>query len=136
MKLTELVPVFVRYEARLDTWTQIVGDAATWKPGDPTEEVSGPRECVVFVETLEEAQGIEFLCPKCFVVNGGSRGTHWCNVSFEGRGVAPELGSHGTHGPSRWGVTGTGFGDLTLSPSILLDGGCGWHGWIQAGEVR
>jgi hypothetical protein len=120
MKLTELEPVFVRYEARVDTWTRVVGDSLTWKPGDPTEQVTGPREHVLFVETLEEAHGIEFLCPKCFVMHG----------------VAPELGSHGNHGPSRWGVTGTGFSDLTLSPSILRDGGCGWHGWIQSGEVR
>jgi hypothetical protein len=40
-------------------------------------------------------------------------------------------------GPGRWTVSGTGLADLTLAPSIHLSGpGCGWHGFVTAGEVR
>ena len=44
----------------------------------------------------------------------------------------PQTGSQG------WQRTGTTFDDLTLTPSILRNkdkGGCGWHGYITAGEV-
>jgi hypothetical protein len=92
------------------------------------------------VDTLAEAQGIWFLCPKCFAANGGAVGTHAIDVSFAGRGVADNQGSHGRDGqPTRWAVSGTGFEDLTLSPSIDLAGrdgkGCCWHGFVTHGEA-
>jgi hypothetical protein len=36
---------------------------------------------------------------------------------------------------SRWQRTGDTLQTLTVSPSILRHGGCGWHGWIRDGEV-
>lgn len=39
---------------------------------------------------------------------------------------------------SHWQRTGDTFETLTLTPSILRNpskGGCGWHGYIRAGEV-
>jgi len=72
----------------------------------------------------------------CFKQNSGPVGTHACEVSFQGRGVLPEQGSHNKDGePVRWNVSGTGFSDLTLTPSIQLQGGCNWHGFITNGEV-
>ena len=86
--------------------------------------------------TLAEAQGVLFLCPKCFAANNGPVGTHSLLVWFRDRGVPPEE----TPGPGRWVASGTGYADLTLSPSINLetpDGqGCQWHGFITNGEVR
>jgi hypothetical protein len=43
-------------------------------------------------------------------------------------------------GPGRWSLVGTGFDDLTLdgdggSRSVLLLGGCAWHGFVTNGEV-
>lgn len=41
-------------------------------------------------------------------------------------------------GEPSWERTGETFDALTLRPSILRDqakGGCGWHGFITAGEV-
>ena len=35
-----------------------------------------------------------------------------------------------------WNRTGDTFETLTLTPSILRVGGCGWHGFITGGEVR
>jgi hypothetical protein len=136
VKLAELEPTFVRYELQVDTWTRVLGDPGTYKDGDPTEEVTGPREHTILDVPFAEAQGIEFLCPKCFLSNGGAGGTHWCNVTFSDRGVADQLGAHNTAGkPTRWAVSGDRFENLTTTPSILLEGGCGWHGFITNGEI-
>lgn len=136
MKLTDLEPEFVRYEMRIDTWTRCLGDPLTWKSGDPTEEVTGPREYKIRGVAFAEAQGIHFLCPLCFAKNGGPIGTHACDVTFTDRGVPDDLGSQNKEGkPVRWTVSGTTFEHLTTTPSILLEDGCGWHGFITNGEV-
>lgn len=88
------------------------------------------------VERIEDAQGLMFLCPACFARNDGPVGTHEVLVWFADRGVDP---AH-VASPRRWKVTGTGFHDLTLSPSIDLSNargsGCQWHGWVRDGEAR
>lgn len=79
-----------------------------------------------------EAQGVRFLCPKCFVENGHRpEGVHSIVCWFANKGVPAEK----IPGPARWPATGTGLHDLTLTPSILLLGGCAWHGFITNGEV-
>lgn len=114
MKLTELEPSLYRYETR--------NSVEQWK---------------VPVKSLSDAQCIMFLCPKCFVDNNGKVGTHQVEVTFEGRGATPEQGSHNKAGkPTRWNVSGNGFNDLTLAPSILNEGGCAWHGFITNGQVH
>lgn len=95
----------------------------------------------VRVDALAEAQGVRFLCPKCFVANGGSRGTHSV-VCWQGsKGVPPEA----LPNPGRWKMDGTGLDDLTLnadppfssSRSVLLTGpGCGWHGFVTNGVAE
>lgn len=82
--------------------------------------------------TLAEAQGLQCLCPKCFVANNGPIGTHAVEISFRDRGVPDGWGSHNKEGKDvRWQVVGgSGFADLQLAPSILLEGGCAWHGFI------
>lgn len=83
---------------------------------------------------LAEAQGVMFLCPKCFEANKGEVGTHRVICWFRGRGVPDDQ----SPGPGRWDVSGTGFSDLTLKPSVFLSGadGCQWHGWITNGEAK
>jgi len=84
------------------------------------------------VATLADAQGVYFLCPKCFAENGGAVGTHAVRVLFRGRNVPDDAWPL----PGRWDVSGTGIDDLTLTPSIHLTGaGCGWHGFITNGLV-
>lgn len=92
------------------------------------------------VDSIADAQGIIFLCPKCFQVNGGEVGTHSVICWSRSRG-APE---DAVPGPGRWRLDGTGFHDLTLNGdaaggggarSVLLIGGCEWHGFITDGEV-
>lgn len=81
------------------------------------------------VDTIAEAEGIMFLCPKCYLDNGGSVGTHavicW----------SPKAPASVPPGPARWTMTGTDYGDLTLSPSIQITSGCMWHGFVKDGEV-
>lgn len=156
VKLSELAPQFIRYEARVETYSVIEGDAETWRArGCPTREVRGPQEYSVHVDSLEAAQGLRFLCPKCFADNiarvppgTGSEaddiqaagvGIHQVEVTFQGRGATDVQGSHGNGGTAtRWAVSGTGYDDLSTTPSILLlslPGGCGWHGYITNGQI-
>jgi hypothetical protein len=90
------------------------------------------------VDTIEEAQGVRFLCPKCFVANEGARGTHTVICWSRSRGVADDISPK----PGRWTLHGTSLDDLTLhgdpmgvARSVLLTGGCGWHGFVNAGEA-
>lgn len=80
------------------------------------------------VDTLAEANGIFFLCPKCYEAHGGPVGTHGVRVWFKDRGVPDEAVPQ-----PRWMVSGTGMDDLTLTPSVALNGGCGWHGFVTNG---
>ena len=52
MRLTDLEPQFLRYQQE--------GNSVIYH----------------HVETLAEAHGVMFLCPRCFAANGGRAGTH------------------------------------------------------------
>lgn len=92
------------------------------------------------------AQGILFLCPKCFTENlakygDGAHGTHSVLVWFAGRGTPAD------RKPSpRWGVSGNDIQNLTLDPSIWINRDappdapgdppvCRWHGWVKNGDA-
>lgn len=89
------------------------------------------------VDSLDQATGIWFLCPKCFAANGGRVGTHGVICWSRERGTPDDLSPK----PGRWRLVGTGLHNLTLdgeggkSRSVLLTGGCGWHGFVTNGEV-
>jgi hypothetical protein len=93
------------------------------------------------VDTLAEADGISFVCPKCYADpecgNGSVRGAHSVICWF--RGKVPDSM---TPGPGRWTPEGSGYDDLSFVPgnppiamSVLLTGGCKWHGFIRSGEA-
>lgn len=110
MRLTELQPHFLK-------WI----DATHWQ----------------MVDRIEDAQGIQFLCPLCFARNNGAARTHSVICWSRSRGVPEDAHP----GPGRWMMIGTGYDDLTLNAdppsterSVLLTGGCGWHGFVTAGE--
>lgn len=84
------------------------------------------------VDSKAEADGVDFLCPKCFAANGGRVGTHRVTC------WNPSVPQTTSPTPGRWDLQGTGFNDLTLvagSSSVLLIGGCAWHGFITNGEI-
>lgn len=114
LRLTQLDPHFVRYEQR------------------------GKQKLIIDVPAIAEAQGIRFLCPKCFAANSGPKGTHQVICWSRARGVPDEA----RPGPGRWTIDGDGFGNLTLNGdppggarSVQLNGGCDWHGFVTNGEV-
>ena len=83
--------------------------------------------------TIADCDGVEFLCPLCWLVNMGPYGTHAviCWKPTVRAGITP--------GPGRWEHQGTGLTDLSLvarSSSIALSGGCAWHGYVQAGHAH
>lgn len=84
---------------------------------------------------LAKAHGVQFLCPKCFLANGGEVGTHSVMCYFAGRGVPDDV----QPGPGRWNPSGSGLDDLTFVPpgstSVLLTSGCHWHGFIVNGDA-
>lgn len=82
--------------------------------------------------SFADADGIRFLCPKCWVANKGPVGTHivicW----------GPHVPKTTPPVPGRWMLVGTGYEDLSLvagSSSIQLTSGCMWHGFIKDGEA-
>jgi hypothetical protein len=108
MKLTELEPEFLKRK-----------DDTHWQRMD----------------NFAEADGVIFLCPKCFLTNNGNIGTHsvicW----------RPYVPQTTTPIPGRWEFQGTGYGDLTLvagSSSVLLtsEGGCKAHFFVRNGEIQ
>lgn len=107
MKLAELEPQFVRRTGH-DEWED--------------------------VDSVDDADGILFLCPKCFETNGGPRRTHMVLCWRPGvpQTQAPR--------PGRWEMEGTGYDDLTLvagSSSVFLKGpGCGAHFFVRDGQIR
>jgi hypothetical protein len=82
--------------------------------------------------SFDDCDGISFLCPKCYAANNGPVGTHTviCWKPHVPQTISPKQG--------RWNFRGTGMHDLTLfagSSSILLTGGCAWHGFVGFGGV-
>lgn len=91
------------------------------------------------VATIAEAQGVRFLCPKCFAINRGKVGTHSVICWSRSRGTPEDE----MPGPGRWKLDGTSIADLTLNAdppssarSVQLHGGCAWHGFITNGYAH
>jgi hypothetical protein len=91
------------------------------------------REGWEVVDRIADADGVGFLCPKCFKTNGGRVGTH-AVVCWRPR-VPPDVDPK----PGRWEFVGTGLDDLTLvagSSSVLLSGPCGAHFHVRGGAIE
>jgi len=107
MKLLDLEPSFLK-------WT---GDSNIYEWNVP----------------MAEANGLWFLCPKCFKQNRGRVGTHGI-VCWR-----PSVPQTMSPAPGRWDWQGTSLENLTLvagSSSIRLMGGCQWHGFVRNGEIK
>lgn len=97
------------------------------------------------VKTLDEAQGLIFLCPACFEKNDGARGTH--SVICWTKNVTKDLGFNDRH--HRYRFEGTGLDDLSLKDDIedqelkdkkldVIDMRpiCYWQGFIRKGFAK
>jgi hypothetical protein len=97
--------------------------------------IKEPGRLYETVDSLEAAQGVQMLCPRCFHEKGGAVGCHSLLLWFAGRGVRDEE----IPGPGRWTPVGTGVGDLTFTNpggpfSVMLNGHL--HGFIENGTFR
>lgn len=111
MRLRELEAQFVRREV----------------DGDGTERY-------VHVATVAEADGVYFICPCCIAKLGSKIGAHSVLCWFVGK-VPDDVDPK----PGRWNPSGTTIDDLTFvgpgAASVLLQGGCGWHGFVNNGDA-
>lgn len=86
-----------------------------------------------YVETLAEADGLLFLCPRCFVNNNGKVGTHSIICWFAGK-VPDDLTPKG-----RWETAGVGLDGLSFigpnAASVLIGGQCQAHFYIRNGAI-
>lgn len=87
------------------------------------------------VATLAEADGLQFVCPKCFNAAGMTRAGVHSIVCW-----APSVPQTTSPTPGRWEMLGTGVHDLTLragSSSVLLTDpdGCRAHFFVTNGEI-
>lgn len=82
----------------------------------------------------DAADGVMFLCPKCYATNNGHVGTHSVICWFVGR-VPDEIDPK----PGRWHPSGDSIDTLTFTgpgaASVLLTSGCGWHGFVKDGDA-
>lgn len=135
----ELEKVVTRYTREIEQDDPEVIGLFVFRDDDGNKFMWGPnqqRYQFHDVATLAEADHIMFLCPLCFEKNGGAIGTHSVMVTFAGRNVPDEAGTRGKDGkPTRWNVSGSSLDDLVLTPSIQLNGGCNWHGFVGSSGI-
>ena len=142
VKFLDLEPVFLTYESRVETYQVHKPDEYMKDPKHVHidacwENKTGPKIYMNYVQSIDQAQGVSFLCPKCFIANGSRVGTHAVICWSRSRGVPDDA----SPGPGRWKLDGTGLHDLTLNGetggarSVQLNGGCKWHGFITNGEA-
>jgi hypothetical protein len=136
MKLSDLNPEFYRYDRRMTEVDICLGDSATWRDrGCPVDHRVEPRDVRV-PSSFADAQCLFFVCPKCAKEAGSVPGCHYIEVTFADRGVLADQGVTNKRGEYvRWNVSGTGFNDLTITQSILIESGCEWHGYITNGDA-
>lgn len=135
MKLRDLEAHFSKY-----TVTDV--DPTTFVRG--VLHPDGKERTYRWVETLAEADGIWFKCPKCFPTrmerttsNCPEGYTHWIMIGFRDR-CPPNCYTVGSSGEdTRWQVepSSTGMDDLVLTPSIQHGGECRWHGFVGSSGV-
>lgn len=98
--------------------------------------VSTPGDFFQHVDAFSDAHGVRFLCPKAFVKNNGSVGTHRVQVYFAGSPVPIHLGKNKDGQTVRWQASGNSLDNLSLTPSIQeQDDTCGWHGFVGSSGV-
>lgn len=102
-------------------------------------EVSQDGKYFRYLDSVEGAQGIMFLCPKCFKANGGRVGTHMVLCWFANPRNAPKVPDNMDPKPGRWNFQGETIDELTfVGPgafSVLLTSGCNWHGFVKNGDA-
>ncbi len=95
-------------------WVYSGGEGISDKDGNPVP--------------FREKVGISFDCPCGKCPEGFSNSVY---LSFEN----PPDGGPPVGNSPHWHRQGEDFETISLSPSILRIGGCGWHGYVTNGEI-
>ena len=85
------------------------------------------------VDTVPQADGVRFLCPKCLLAKGGAIGTHEVVV------WSPKVPAKDDVSIGRWTLCGNTIEDLSLvagSSSVKLVGGCNAHFFVTGGRIE
>jgi hypothetical protein len=100
-------------------------------------EDDGGRASYRQLDSVEGAQGVLFICPKC--------GNHSVLCWFVNPRNAPRVPDSAFPRPGRWTFSGDTFDVLTLTPSVDLSqvtdenpkhpSRCYWHGFLTNGEA-
>lgn len=104
------------------------------------------------VRSIDAAQGVLFQCPKC--AEGKKRrvrgrrgyyeGAHMILCWFRNPRTQPRVPDDADPKPGRWWITPDStsletltfdYGEPHMPKSVLLTGGCGWHGFIEHGDA-
>jgi hypothetical protein len=125
MMLTDLFPQFLK-----------IVEVSKEQEGNNGRQGPGPFYDLVPVNDLSTADGIRFTDPRWAASNPGQDGHEIGEsiyVAFSGHDPKGLI-SRGTDGqPTAWAVSGSGYADLRLTPSIFSDqkgNPPGWHGFV------
>lgn len=87
------------------------------------------------VKTLAEADGVQFICPKCFKEDPDAEYPHEVTLWFSSIGKLSEK----IQGHPGWNKSGSSLEDLTFVPpgavSVLIKARCCWHGFVKNGTA-
>lgn len=125
MRLTDLFPQFLKIREATDEEIVEYGWSGT-----------KPFWLLCPVDTLAEADGIRFTDPIWAVGHPGQDGHDFggsVHVAFAGRDPEGVISQDCDGKPSKWGMSGTGYADLCLTPSIFINARGtppGWHGFV------
>ena len=140
MKLIDLFPQFYRVltDRRVGRFIKTGADPLNYTEAD-IEEREYDQIILEPVDSITDADGIRFTDPVWAKDHPGVDGYDFgksVHVGFAGRKT---WGMQDTSGkPVAWGFSGTGYSDLTITPSIFVMPHAnppGWHGFVTSGEV-
>jgi hypothetical protein len=142
MRLRQLDGQFVRREVRREMVSRIrpevwaVRKDGPWAKEDILEEMDD-AVFIVTVDRLDQADGVSFLCPKCFAANCGPMGTHTVICWFTGK-----VPDNAVPLPGRWNPSPSSRNLETLtfvpgakSHSVALLSGCMAHFFVTDGGI-
>lgn len=85
----------------------------------------GKLRCLLPGEPVKRAQGLYFLCPKCYDPK------HGITILFDLESVPKNAKPHG-----RWRATPGPISNLTIEEKIQSPTNCGWSGIISQGRAK
>lgn len=129
MKLRDLKARLIHYEERPASTFEHFTIEELKAGGYPEGKID---RLYVPVQTLAEADGVRFQCPKC---KAAGQFAHPIFIGFAGIAVEGTYGYNKAGMPVTWQMSGTGLDDLVLFPSIQIQGGCNWHGFVGSSGV-